>query len=263
MPKTICPSCQNKVRLHVGIYQCPKCGHTFKPTTGELESLPLPLPPDETSSFSLPLLLSEPNREQQRNSHRKARTPAPQKARESRRAKTKPAPTPAPRTTEVGISCDVCLRLFQAAPGSKAHCPDCGQVCQAPTQAEVNQELRRQPTWGEEAEKAVMSRVAAREVPPPPSQTPKWPKSEWPEWLTAENVLGAMGVAFVATLALFALVGFVQHMMKSGPTPQQMERARIQREARERLERETDRMLEAVREAQIQVEMERQRRQGR
>jgi DGQHR domain-containing protein len=42
-----------------------------------------------------------------------------------------------------------------------------------------------------------------------------------------------------------------------------LEQRRIQREAQERRDRETDRMLDAAREAQIQVEMDLQRRQGR
>jgi hypothetical protein len=81
----------------------------------------------------------------------------------------------------------------------------------------------------------------------------------WPEWLTSENVWGVVGLLVGGFATLVILVGFIQHMTKPEPTPEQLEQQRIQREAKERREREADRILDAAREAQIQAEMERQR----
>src|SRR5262249_55205576 len=83
----------------------------------------------------------------------------------------------------------------------------------------------------------------------------------WPEWLTADNIWEALGFLFVGLVAVGILVGIINALMTPGPTPEQVEKARIKREAKEPLDQKTDDEMRAVREAQIQVEMERQRKQ--
>jgi ribosomal protein S27E len=58
-----------------------------------------------------------------------------------------PVPT---SVSQVGVLCDGCLKMFQAAPGIKVRCPGCGRECLAPTEAEVEKEPKRLLTWEEQ-----------------------------------------------------------------------------------------------------------------
>lgn len=246
---------------------------------------------------------------------------------DGRRDASKQTPTGSEIRT-VGVLCDKCLKVLSAIPDSEVRCPECGRVYRAPTEAEVNQELRCQAKW-DEAVQAVsrhplesphsnrheveinvsaqskadtvvhcpacsksftiptcvagdylndsiackhcghLFRLRGLLLPSRPNQTDQpgqyVPGQEFRglEGLTTNDVWEAVPFVVAAVVVLFFIVVFIQGMVGTGSTPEQREQGRIQREAKERIDRQNDQMLDAAREAQILLEMERLRKQGR
>ena len=81
--------------------------------------------------------------------------------------------------------------------------------------------------------------------------------------MTADDLIKGLGYFVAAACVLAVGLGILVLIASAPSRPQQMEQDRIRREAKDRMDRENERLLDAAREMQLREEMERRRRGGR